>query len=354
MQVDFLLIGQGICGTFLSWYLRRAGYSFVIIDNRQPNTASQVAAGIINPVTGRRMVQTWQIDEVLPFAREAYDQLSRELGIPTIEQKNIVDFFPTPQMKLAFEKRYAEDNQYLLLPGDPAQWQHSFNYDFGFGIIQPCYLVNLPLILPVYRQWLLSEQLLREEKLDPAQIQIASDNIVYNDITASAVIFCDGISSFNNPWFTNLPFAPNKGEVIWIESLNVPVANIFKRGINLVPWADPGIFWVGSSYEWEFANDQPTAIFRERTMALLKQWLKAPVKLLDHKAAIRPATLERRPFVGFHPHHPTVGIFNGMGTKGCSLAPWFARQFVNHIQQGSALHPEADVKRFSRVLGRMK
>ena len=63
-------------------------------------------------------------------------------------------------------------------------------------------------------------------------------------------------------------------------------------------------------------------------------------------------TLERRPFVGFHPLYPVVGILNGMGTKGCSLAPFFARQLVRHIMDGSAILAEADVRRFSKILSR--
>jgi glycine/D-amino acid oxidase-like deaminating enzyme len=351
MHADFLVIGQGICGTFLSWYLHKAGYSFIVADEWQPNSASHVAAGIINPVTGRRMVQTWLIDDVMPFAHNAYQELKNELNVATIEQKNSVDFFPTPQMKLSFNKRFEENNQYLSLPADEAQWQQYFNYDFGFGVIDPCYLVNVQSILPAYRNWLSSRQLLWEEKVDTTQLQVTESNIRYKDITASAVIFCDGIASFNNLWFANLPFAPNKGEVLWIEAPGIPATHIFKRGINLAPWNEQ-TFWVGSSYEWEFEHDQPTELFRERTMAIIKHWLKAPVKLMDHKAAIRPATIERRPFIGFHPHHPSVAIFNGMGTKGCSLAPWFANQFVNHIRDKTPLHAEVDVKRFQRVLGR--
>jgi len=62
MEIDYLIIGQGICGTFLSWYLRKAGISFIVIDEPRPDTASRVAAGIINPVTGRRIVKTWLIN----------------------------------------------------------------------------------------------------------------------------------------------------------------------------------------------------------------------------------------------------------------------------------------------------
>ena len=69
-MIDHLIVGQGICVTFLSWYLAKAGRSFAIIDNKGIDTASRVAAGIINPVTGRRIVKTWMIDDVMPFAKK--------------------------------------------------------------------------------------------------------------------------------------------------------------------------------------------------------------------------------------------------------------------------------------------
>ena len=351
MNVDLLLIGQGICGTFLSRALQQAGYSFLVIDDNRPGTASKVAAGIINPVTGRRIVKTWMIDEVMPFAWNQYTELGNELQLTAIEQKDIVDFFPTPQMKLAYEKRYTEDTQYISIHNEENAWRSFFQYDFGYGTITPCYLVNLPELLPAYRQVLKNNNQLLEEKFDHTQLQVLPDKIQYKDITAQRIIFCDGIDSFNNPWFANLPFAPNKGEVLLVEAADMPTQHIFKKGINWVPWRK-NIFWVGSSYEWDFASDQPTDAFRERTMATLQHWIKRPIRLLEHTAAVRPATLERRPFIGFHPQHKAIGIFNGMGTKGCSLAPFFAPQLVQHIQHQAPLQPEVDVQRFRRVLSK--
>ena len=75
MQVEFLIIGQGISGTFLSFYLHQNKRSFLVIDNPETTSASNVAAGIINPVTGRRIVDTWMIGEILPFAWHAYQQI---------------------------------------------------------------------------------------------------------------------------------------------------------------------------------------------------------------------------------------------------------------------------------------
>ena len=351
MTVDFLLIGQGICGTWLSYYLQKAGYSFIILDEFNPSSASNVAAGIVNPVTGRRIVKTWMIDEIMPFIANAYNEFGNEFGIEAISQKNIVDFFPSAQMRLAFLDRYAADRSYLSLPENESKWRDHFNYELGFGMIQPTWLVNLQEILPVYRKHLSANNFLMEDKFDLQQLQLKSDQIQYNDLKASHIIFCDGIASTSNPFFSKLPFAPNKGEVLWIEMADFPKENIFKNGINLVPWKDD-IFWVGSSYEWEFEHDQPTDIFRERIIAVLKKWIKPSFKVLDHQASVRPATLERRPFVGFHPVHACIGIFNGMGTKGCSLAPFLAKDFVDHIKLKNKIQPEADVRRFTRILSK--
>lgn len=351
MHKDILIVGQGICGTFLSWYLEQAGISYLVVDQPQDNTASKVAAGIINPVTGRRIVKTWLIDEVMPFAKSAYDNLGAELGITAIEATSIVDFYATPQMKLAFEKKYQEDPQYLSLPADENNWRTLFNYDFGYGEIDPCYLIRMQDILPAWRAQLQAGQGLLEERFDIEQLQVTPTGVRYKDITASRIIFSDGIATASNPYFRNLPFAPNKGEAVWAAIEGLPATHIFKKGFNLVPWKD-NIFWLGSTYLWEFDNDHPTPGFRQFAHNWLLQTIKLPFKILDHKAAVRPATLERRPFVGFHPQHPAVGIFNGMGTKGCSLAPWFARQLVMHIQTGAPVTPEADVKRFQRVLSR--
>ena len=347
MQVDHLIIGQGICGTFFSWYLRKANRSFIIIDELKPDSASMVAAGIINPVTGRRIVKTWMIHELIPFAQQAYAELTAELNISTIEQKNIVDFFPTPQMKMAFHQRYAEDQEYLSIPAEQMKWKAFFNDDFGFGEINPGLLVNLADMLSIYRKK--SAEKIIQEKFEINFLEHGKEIIKYKDITANSIIFCDGAAGIDNPYFKPLPFALNKGEVLWIECKDLPATNIFKKGINLVPLKDD-IFWVGSSYEWEFTNVLPTHFFREKTISHLEGWLKLPFKVLDHRSSVRPATLERRPFVGFHPIHKNIGIFNGMGTKGCSLSPFLAKKFVHQIVDGTPLPADVDILRFRNIL----
>ncbi|MBE7172786.1 MAG: FAD-binding oxidoreductase [Williamsia sp.] len=352
MHTENLIIGQGICGTLLCYELQKAGQSFLVIDEPRPFSASKIASGIINPVTGRRLVKTWMIDELLPFLLKSYIGLGLELGIECIEQKDVIDFFPSPQMRLAFLNRLEEDGQYLSLQKDIIEWSAYLNYDFEYGIIHPCYLVDVVKLIEAFRKKLVKRNFLLEAYFDIAQLSVENNRITYKNITAEKIIFCDGTAGAENPYFKNLPFAPNKGEALIVKIKDLPGTHILKRGLNLVPWGED-LFWAGSSYEWQFEHDQPTTLFREKTVEQLNTFLKVPFTVVDHWASIRPATLERRPFVGFHPLHPTIGIFNGMGTKGCSLAPYFAAQFVQYISKGTALSADVDVHRFKKVLSRV-
>jgi len=350
MQVDYLIIGQGISGTWLSYYLQKEGKSFLVIDNENKNSPSAISAGVINPVTGRRHAEVWMAEELIPFVWKAYHEIGHELGITAISHKNIIDFFPTPQMKVSFLQRLEEQNKYVHSYPEQNQFNHLFQYDFGCGEIKPVYIAHLETLLPAWKEKLRKENLLLSEEFDIRQLKVAADAIQYKDITASKIIFCDGNGSTVNPYFSVLPFAPNKGEVLMAEIPDLSPINIYKKGMMLVPLATPGMWWVGSSYAWDFSHPNPTSEFRERTTSLLKEWLKVPFTITAHLAGIRPATLERRPFVGFHPLHAAVGILNGMGTKGCSLAPFFAKQLVGSMCDGKPILPEADIKRFSGIL----
>jgi glycine/D-amino acid oxidase-like deaminating enzyme len=351
MQIDYLIIGQGISGTWLSYYLEKENKSFLVIDNNFKDSPSRIAAGIINPVTGRRYVEVWMANEILPFTLDVYQQIGKELNINTISQKNIIDFFPSPQMRVSFMQRIEEKGEYVYSCKDENQFQNFFHYDFGCGEIKPVYTAHLETLLPAWRNHLSKEGKLLEEEFDIKQLQVLADKIHYKEIIADKIIFCDGNSSAINPYFNLLPFAPNKGEVLIADIPDLPPTNIYKKGMMLAPLAT-GMWWAGSDYKWEFDNPNPTAGFREKTEQLLNSWLKVPFKIVSHLSGVRPATLERRPFIGLHPLHPNVGIFNGMGTKGCSLAPFFAKQFVADLCYGKMLNQEADIKRFQKILSR--
>jgi hypothetical protein len=51
--------------------------------------------------------------------------------------------------------------------------------------------------------------------------------------------------------------------------------------------------------------------------------------------------------LGFHPRFPRLAIFNGLGTKGASLAPFWAHHFSRVLSAGVPLDPEVDIGRFN-------
>ncbi|MCH5599073.1 FAD-dependent oxidoreductase [Niabella ginsengisoli] len=336
----------------LSWFLAANDIDFTVIDNGNINTPSQAAAGLINPVTGRRVVTVWLDDVIIPFAEKVYNEMGSFLNINALSKTTIIDFFPNPFMRESFLKKLSQQALYINLVEDANYMSSYFNYEFGTGTIDPAYIVHLQKLLPAWRNHLLSTNQLISDPFDFSSLVVKENKIVYKDINADQIIFCDGVQGNNNPYFSLLPFALNKGEALIIEAPDLPPDYIYKKSMTIAPFAEPGTFWTGTNYIWDFEDDLPTPTFRSTTEQTLKSWLKVPFKVIDHKAAVRPATIERRPFVGFHPLYKNVGILNGMGTKGCSLAPYFAHQLVENILHKTPIEKDADIERHSRILAR--
>lgn len=353
MHVEYIIVGQGISGTMLTWFLHREGKSFVVIDEDKPNTSSKVAAGVINPVTGRRYSVSWMIDTIMPFAVQTYKELGDYFNTSYVFQKNIIEFFPTPQSRNAFVERIGEDiDPYFQSYPDQNHFNQFFHYDFGCGEIRPVYTVHLSLLMADWRKKLIDTNALVEQRVNLEDLQVTDKGVQYGDITAEKIIFCEGAEGNENPWFRLLPYAPNKGEALVIRSEELTNQHIFKKGMSLVPLPVQHTFWLGSSFAWEYADHLPTEKFLQQGTELLKNWLKVPFEVISQRAAVRPATVERRPFVGMHPYQSNVGIFNGMGTKGTSLSPFFANQLVQHLVHGLPITDAADIHRFNRILAR--
>ena len=79
-EFDYLIVGQGLAGSVLSYLLMRQGKKVLVIDSFDANSSSQVAAGLVNPITGRRIVKSWMADTLIPFAETFYSAVENEFG----------------------------------------------------------------------------------------------------------------------------------------------------------------------------------------------------------------------------------------------------------------------------------
>src|SRR4051812_1175311 len=107
MGADILIVGQGLAGTLLAWEFERAGISFAIANDGHASAASLVAAGLLNPITGRRLVESWRIDTLLPAARRVYRELEAALGVPLWRERRVRRFFADDRERRVAREKYA-------------------------------------------------------------------------------------------------------------------------------------------------------------------------------------------------------------------------------------------------------
>ena len=346
-HVDFIIVGQGLAGSLLAHFLHQKGQQLLVIDPGQENTASRVAAGIINPITGRRYVKSWRIDDLVPFARQTYRELEALLGIPLFQSRHILRALHNPTEQNHWMSRLGDPGyeQFMLPEADPGIWTALIHPIYAFGEAIQAGQVNLKSLLNNFRPWLHKNHQLEEDQFDYEELDRSNNLLKYRHWTARAIIFCEGYQSKNNPYFGNLPYEGAKGEVLHISIPGPQPDKLLRHHFFLVPMED-GTYWAGSNYIWRYENDAPSPENKAWLIGQLQKILAVPYEIVAHKAAIRPTVKDRRPLLGVHPDFSNVFIFNGLGTKGASQGPFFAHQMANYLVDQAPIDPEVDIRRF--------
>lgn len=347
-DIDYIIAGQGLAGTLLAHFLLKENQKIALIDPGRQGTATQVAAGIINPITGRRYVKSWRVDELIPFARQTYRELEQQFDISVFHPRNII--------RSLFNAR--EENDWMLRTTEPGYEAYMKDRPeiesyaehtvpaFSYGEVQHSAQVDIGLLARTYRRWFKENDILLEESLDYPQLTFGDGRVMYKDLSASKLVFCEGPNAIYNPFFNHLPFGGAKGEVLIVKIEEADFEKILKHRVFIVPLADD-TYWIGSTYNWTFDDALPTEQGKMYLSERLEEVLKVPYKIVDHRAAVRPTVKDRRPFLGRHPEFPQLNIFNGLGTKGASLGPFWARKMCDFLLKNEDLDPQVDIRRFN-------
>ena len=358
IQTDFLIVGQGLAGSLLAWFLAEHGQRVHIVDNKHKDSSSIVAAGIINPVTGRRLVKSWMVDKLLPIAKTTYLTIEKKLSIDIYKEQTIYRALADIKAENVWDER-SGDPGYLNYLGDEKPEKNILellNPPFSWGAIYKAAQVDIPTFLNSIKKYFANNKRLSSSTFEYEQLTFLNDgklcyNLTANDkqvarqIITQHVIFCEGQQARFNPWFKHLPFVVSKGEMLEVEIENSTDLPIIKHKAYLAPFRKNNI-WVGATYEWNELDNKPTENSRKKLIDLLEKSIAVPYKIVQHNAAIRPTVKDRRPFLGSHPKYNNLHIFNGLGTKGTSLGPYWGLHFSDYLLEGKPLSPEVDIKRF--------
>ncbi len=331
-RVDCIIVGQGIAGTLLARQLLRKGLSVRIFDAGHAQASSMVAAGIVNPITGRNFVRSWRVHEFIPFALDDYAAIEEELGVPVHRMSHILRSITSVEEENSWHARTADPlvSQYMLDTYSLSGYKDIVRPAFSYGELTGTFQVFMPTIITEYASRWKQQGVLVEAMFDYTALEIDGNGFQYRGIAAQRIIFCEGYQAQSNPFFPAAGLAPTKGEALTIE-LDHPLPDkMYKDGIFLVPLPS-GAIWVGGGYAWNTPDCLPTAEGRRHLEQELKRILKIPFTILDHKAAIRPTMQRRRPVLLAHDLYKGMFLFNGLGTKGASMGPLLAFEAANHI-----------------------
>ena len=312
----FIIVGQGLAGTILAHHFLEADIPFEIWDSPETHfNSSKAAGGIFNPVTGRKLEQTWLADELFTYLFDFYPRLEKTL--------NTRFFFPMPLFR-----PFANEEMKTWLVERKDQIHHDYLRWESEGVwVEKAGWVDVATLLQGSRSYFSSKGILKEAE--------------YTDFQA---IFCEGFHGQQNPLWSCLPFLPAKGELMEVRSKEPPQDYILNKNGFLLPLGEQK-FKVGATYAWkEYTNKITSEALVELTDKLGLMGC-SQFELIEQKTGIRPATQDRRPIIGFHPTKQS-GIFNGFGSKGVSLAPYFAKQWTSEILGNTSVHSEASIRRF--------
>lgn len=346
-RADYLIVGQGLAGSLLSYFLLQKGKRITIVDLENKHSSSRIAAGIIHPVTGRRIVKSWMADTFIPFAKNTYAEFETQFGKKFFHAKNIVELLKESKEYNDWIARSESPElaNYISLEHVVPYKESLQNFLYATQVLQGGYLDTEPLLNSL-NEYFKSNCIMLNEELQFDQLAGKEDKFTYKNIEFEKIIFCEGYKGMMNPYWKHLPWQPSKGELLYIRCAGLKAEEIINRKIFILPLGND-IYKAGSTYAWDSLNEIPTEDAKEKLIHELQKMLCIPFEVIDHVAGVRPTVKERRPFVGFHPAHPHIGIFNGLGTKGVMTGPWLAHHFTQHITNNTVLLEEVNVNRFS-------
>ncbi|MEZ4961327.1 MAG: FAD-dependent oxidoreductase [Saprospiraceae bacterium] len=353
-ELDFLIVGQGLAGTMMAHFLLQENKRIKILDLPMRGRTSTIAAGVINPVTGRRIAKSWHFEVLYAFAKKTYQELENILGITLWHDRNILRALHNTFEENEWYRRgaFPEYEAYFEDSADLENISSKIKPAHAWGEMRHCAQVALPELVRSYRRWLQRQGLFLEEKFDYQAIVFQDGRVQYKQFSALKIIFCEGARAIANPYFNFLPFVPTKGELLILKIPGADFEKIVKHHLFIVPveqWNGatiPHLFWAGSTSRFEYADELPSEEQKRNLLDKLEKTLSVPFEVFEHLAGIRPTVFDKRPFSGVHPSHGQLAIFNGLGTKGASLAPFFAKQMADFLLGNGELDKEVDIKRF--------
>jgi glycine oxidase len=350
-EVDNLIVGGGLAGTWLAFQFLKIGKSFALMDQAGLSISSSVAAGIFNPLLPGRQKKSYLADSIYPKLGKKYQE------IETFIDKKV--FFELPICYVLEDKKSLNDwsvlavsplySDYVSIHEETLATQ--IQSEFGHIRIKHSGRVDIVGLLNAFRKNIKAPNQYLEAKFDDTKLDIYPDHFKYEGFKARNLIFCQGVAIKDNKLTEHLQLKPAKGEILLIKTHEQMREDIIpQNGVFMLPMGN-SIFKVGSNFEWNELDYRTTEKAREEILRKFTRWYRGGFDIIGHEVGIRPSSMDRRPMIGRLPGHQqeNIYIFNGLGSKGVALAPLYSEMLSAHIYGKANIDKDVDVKRMKSV-----
>ena len=343
-KINYIILGNGLAGASVAVQLLKRGKKVLVIDKPSPTASSRVAAGLFNPITGRKMVKSWLADKLFPYLHEYYNEVEMLTGQKVFYPMPVYRPFISVEEQNEWMAKSIESslqpyiqNVYTLpsIPG--VKDKHG-----GLLLKQAGYL-NTVAYLDAVRKLIERDGTFLEAEIRDGDIIVENARVRYNNFDAEWLIVCNGAN--DSPWFRWLPVKPLKGETLRVHcDFNERI--IINRGVYIIPSGGVNEWRIGATYDHEDSDLSATEKARAELTEKTRELITFPYNIVQQEYGFRPTTLDRRPILGRHPAMERVFTFNGMGTKGVSLAPYFSDVLTRFIENDEPINKEVDIERY--------
>src|SRR5262245_38521734 len=233
-SVDVIVIGQGLAGTTLAWQLFRRRVRFVVVAPLEEGS-SRIAAGLVTPVTGKRLAKSWRWDELFPAAVAFYRSVEAETGTLVFQRCPAVRLFRDEAERAEFHRRAGEMLAGLVRPNAAInpEW---FSAPLGGFEMPAAARLDVPRYLDLSRQLLRREGAYLTADLDPAHdVEILADGVRLQRFESEArvLVLCSGFSPDSDPWFGGIRFNAAKGEILTLRVKGLAEDRVVHHGVWL-------------------------------------------------------------------------------------------------------------------------
>ena len=339
-----------MAGSCLALQLIGQGKRILVFDEPNNNRASAVAAGLFNPITGKHLKQSWLAEKIFPnlfqFYQGAEDLLKQKFFYPLPVYRPFISIQEQNEWMAQGEENGLK--KFVSKINLSSTFSGQVNDPFGGVITKSSGFVETLPFMGAVRNFLNTREAYRQTHFDFEKLNIHAEKILYEDTAATKIIFCDGIGTKTNPFFNWVPLRPLKGETLTISLTKEPEV-IFNRGVYIVPTPGNKRFMVGATYNPNDTTPETTATAGKELEEKLRDLIKIPFAIDHQNWGIRPTSPDRKPILGPHPEHKNLIIFNGLGTKGVSLAPYFSGLLAAWFEGHEEIPPEVNIARFKSL-----